>query len=182
MLLEVVSSSFIQSSLSARPLLVGLGEDILSLKVEGTSGGSEDLLLVPPPRGLIDGIDPVLNLHHNASILGHQSTTALCTLGRLVRDRACTCISISSMESSQLQHTILAGTAVHLESLLIRVDIQLDARPLARQGSDGSRVDPVEDFTLVTIDNVAVVVTSAVGTAVAKQLGRTGVGTNLLGR
>ena len=46
MLLEVEALS---KALSTRPLLVGRGEDILSLKVEGTRGGSEDLLLVPPP-------------------------------------------------------------------------------------------------------------------------------------
>jgi hypothetical protein len=75
----------------------------------------------------------------------------------------------------------LAGTAVHLVCGLVGVDVELDAGPLAPQRSDRSRVAPVKSLGFVAVDEVAVVVTSAVGTAVAEKLGRSLVGTNLLG-
>jgi uncharacterized membrane protein len=81
-----------------------------------------------------------------------------------------------------VKHTILTWAAVHLEGLLIRVDIELDTRPSARQCSNRSRVAPVEDFARIALDNVAGVVSSAVETAVAEQLRCGLIGADLLGR
>lgn len=85
------------------------------------------------------------------------------------------------MKIMRVSHTILTGAAVHLVRGLVRVDVELDAGPLAPQRSDRSRVAPVESLGFVAVDKVAVVVTSAVGTAVTEKLGRSLVGTNLLG-
>jgi hypothetical protein len=79
-------------------------------------------------------------------------------------------------------HTILAGTAVHLESLLVREDVELDTRPRTRESCDRSSLAPVERTVLCAVDNVAVIVTSAVETTVAKEFRRGVVSTNLLGR
>jgi len=82
----------------------------------------------------------------------------------------------------RVSHTILTGAAVHLVRSLVRVDVQLDAGPLAPQRRDRPRVAPVESLSFVAVDEVAVVVTGAVSSAVAEKLGRSLVGTNLLGR
>jgi hypothetical protein len=63
---------------------------------------------------------------------------------------------------------------------LIAVDVELDTGPTARQRSNGSRVAPVKQCARIALDNVAGVVTSAVETAVAKQLRCGLVSTDLL--
>ena len=79
------------------------------------------------------------------------------------------------------KHTVLTTAAIHLESLLISVDVELDTRPRAGQRSNGTRFTPVERAILITVDSVAVVVTGAVVTAVAEELRRCEVGADLLG-
>jgi hypothetical protein len=65
---------------------------------------------------------------------------------------------------------------------LIGVDVELDAGPRARQGSNWSRRAPIEGAVLVTVDDVAGIVARAVRSTVAVRLGRGKVGANLLGR
>jgi hypothetical protein len=77
-------------------------------------------------------------------------------------------------------HTILTGAAVHLESLLVRVDVELDAGPCTRKRSNGSSLAPV--VRSLTVNDVAVVVACAVCAAVAKEFGWGVVGTDLLRR
>lgn len=64
---------------------------------------------------------------------------------------------------------------------MVGVNVELDTRPLTRQRSDRAGVAPVQSFSLVAVDKVAVIVTSAVEAAVAKKLGRSQVGADLLG-
>lgn len=78
--------------------------------------------------------------------------------------------------------TILTGAAVHLERLLVGVNVKLDTRPRTRKRCNRSGLAPVEGAVLVAVDDVAVVVPGAVEAAVAVKLGRSVVGTNLLGR
>jgi hypothetical protein len=76
--------------------------------------------------------------------------------------------------------TVLTDAAVHLEGLLIRKDVKLDARPFAGQGSNWARCSPVVGTVLVAVDNVAVVVASAVCSTVAEKLRSCEIGTDLL--
>jgi len=77
--------------------------------------------------------------------------------------------------------TILATAGVDLECLLLREDVDLDARPRASERGDRSSV-PVVRAVLGTVGDVAGIVASAVGAAVAESLGRGEVGADLLGR
>jgi hypothetical protein len=81
-----------------------------------------------------------------------------------------------------VSNTGLTTTAVHLESLLIGVNVELDAGPRARQGSNWSRCAPIEGAILVTVDDVAGIVARAVRSTVAVRLWSGKVGANLLGR
>lgn len=78
--------------------------------------------------------------------------------------------------------TIHSVARVKLESLLFREDVKLDARVRACQGGDRTLLSPVVGTELISVDNVASVVTSAVCTAVASKLRRTEIGANLLWR
>lgn len=64
------------------------GEDVVSLESVGAGVGTKDLLLLALPLGLIDGIDPVLDLHDDTTVLLHVAGKTLRTLGRLDRDGA----------------------------------------------------------------------------------------------
>jgi hypothetical protein len=133
------------------------------------------------PLGLVDRIDPVLDFHDNTAVLLYESSTTRNTLSGL--DGECSCVLLVTNQIDRiLSLTILARTAVHLESLLVRVDVELDAGPRTGKRCDGSSLMPVVRAILSTVDQVAVVVTCAIKTAVAKELGRSVVGTNLFGR
>lgn len=60
---------------SSRQLLVH-GELVGGLKNIWVVAGAEDVSLLSLPRGLVDSINPVLNLHDHASILLHNSGVA----------------------------------------------------------------------------------------------------------
>lgn len=157
------------------------GEDIVSLKSVSRVIGTEDLPLLALPLRLVDSINVVLDLHDNAAVLLDGAATAVKTLGRLDRKRACLHISTFSSQYLRIKLTILANAAVHLESLLIGVDINLDTRPRAEKRGNRTRFAPVEGTILVTVDGVAVVVAGAVVAAVTEEFGRSQVGANLLG-
>lgn len=89
-------------------------------------------------------------------------------------------LSVQCILCAILTLTILADAAVHLEGLLVREDVEFDARPFAGQGSNWARCSPVIRAVLVTVDNVAVIVASAVCATVAEELRSCEVGTNLL--
>ena len=66
-------------------------------------------------------------------------------------------------------HTVLTVAAVELEGLLVAVDVELDARPGAGDGGNGS-IAPVVGAELLAVDDVAGVVAGAVGAAVTLDL------------
>lgn len=80
------------------------------------------------------------------------------------------------------RHTILASASVNLESILIGIDIELDACEIAGYTSDGSHCMPVVGPLLRPINDIAVVVTCAICSAVSEQLRRRVVRADLLGR
>ena len=90
-------------------------------------------------------------------------------------------LAYRNLHSKVMLLTILTGAAVHLERSLVRVDVELDAGPLAGERSDGARVAPVQGLSRAAVDDVAVVVASAVEAAVSKELGRGVVGADVLG-
>lgn len=78
-------------------------------------------------------------------------------------------------------HTILTAAGVHLESILIAVDVKLDAGEVAGHTSDGTHVMPVIGSFLRTINDIAVIVTCAVSSAISDQLRCSVVCSDLLG-
>ncbi len=84
----------LRAFVSTMKILLSRREDILSLERVSWAGRAKDLLLLSPPFGVVDGVDVVLNLHDDATVLLDESTAALSTLGRL--DRKSTCNFISS--------------------------------------------------------------------------------------
>jgi hypothetical protein len=58
-------------------------EDIRCLQRVGRVIRTKDLLLLALPFRLVDGVDPVLNLHDDASVLLHDAGTSLVSLCRL---------------------------------------------------------------------------------------------------
>lgn len=103
---------------------------------------------------MVDAIDPVLNLHNNASIVLHNAGTALEPLRRL--------------ESQQAHHH---GAAVDLEGILVGEDVDLDAGEVARERGDGAAGAPVVGAVLGAVDQPGVVVADAAEAAVALDLG-----------
>ena len=69
---------------AVRNLLSGR-EHVLGLERVSSAGGTEDLLLLAPPFGVVDSVNPVLNLHDDAAVLGDVAAASLSTLGRLDR-------------------------------------------------------------------------------------------------
>lgn len=65
--------------------LLSSREHVLGLERVSSAGGTEDLLLLAPPFGVVNGVNPVLNLHDDAAVLGDVATATLGTLGRLDR-------------------------------------------------------------------------------------------------
>lgn len=142
-------------------------EAVRSLKNIRRIARSKDVPLLALPLGLVDSINPVLNLHNNAAVLLHSAGTVSLveqTLRLLERESA-----------------VLATAGVDLESFLLGVDVDLDAGPLGREGGDGSGA-PVVGAVLGAVNDVAGVVAGAVGAAVAEEVGRGEVCADLLGR
>lgn len=80
------------------------------------------MLIPPSPLRLIDGVDPVLDLEHDAAVLGDspgEIGVVVKTLRLLERERA-----------------VLPVARVHLKRLLVRVDVELDSRPRRLQPRD----------------------------------------------
>lgn len=66
-------------------------EDVAGLEDVGVASGAEDLLGLALPLGVVDGVDPVLDLHDEAAVLGDCAGEVLVveeTLRRLERHRA----------------------------------------------------------------------------------------------
>lgn len=78
--------------------------------------GAKDLLLLTSPAGLVDGINVVLDLEHDAAVLGNGA--------REVR------VIVNALGLLERHGTVLAAARVHLEGLLVGVDVELDAGPV----------------------------------------------------
>ena len=77
--------------------------------------------------------------------------------------------------------TIQTNAAVDLESVLIGKDVDLDAREVTRESSHWATGPPVIRAVLIAVDDVGIVVSSAVEAAVALEFRCGEVSTNLLG-
>lgn len=78
-------------------------------------------------------------------------------------------------------HAVLARAAVHLESVLVGEDVDLDTGEVARERGHGTLGAPVVRAELGSVDQPGVVVTVAAEAAVVLDLGRGVVGAKLLG-
>lgn len=63
-------------------------EDVVSLQSIRWIVRTKNLPLLPLPLWLVDGIDVILNFHHDATILLNYCGTAIDALGRLDGKRA----------------------------------------------------------------------------------------------
>lgn len=65
----------------------------------------------------------------------------------------------------------MTSARVDLERILVRVDIHLDTREVTRQTGHGAVGAPVVGTILSTVDDVGIIIATAVGAAVAQNLG-----------
>jgi hypothetical protein len=93
----------------------------------------------PAPFRMVDTINPILDLEHDAAVLRHSPRATLPALARL--ERECPVLEIAR---------------VHLEGLLVRVNVETNAGPRRPDAGDGLvGVTPVDGGRAV--DDVAVV-------------------------
>lgn len=129
--------------------------------------GAINLLLAPPPLGLINSINPILDLHNNATVLGNRS--------RSIRHIE------QSLRALERHAPILPSAAIDLECVLIGEDVDLDTGPGAAEASDGALLAPVVGPVLGAVGEVAGIVAGAVEAAVSQQIWVCEVGADLLG-
>jgi hypothetical protein len=127
-----------------------------------------NLLLAPPPLGLINGINPILDLHNNASILGNCS--------RSIRH------IVQTLRALERHTPVLPTAAIDLERVLVREHVDLDTGPVTAKSSHGTLLAPVVRPLLVAVGEVAGIVAGAVEAAVPEQIWVREVGADLLGR
>lgn len=117
-------------------------EPVTRLQHVGVVTGPEDLLLATLPLGLVDGVDPVLDLHDQAPVLGDRPREV-----GIVKQ---------ALRLLQRHRPVLAVAAVELVGLLVAVDVELDARPRGLQTRDEAAVGaPVVGPVLLAVDEVA---------------------------
>lgn len=97
--------------------------------------------MLTPPFRVIDAVDPVLHLHHQASVLRNRPREAL--------------VAVQALRLLERQGAVLRVAAVHLEGRLVRVDVQVDARPGRREARDGAFGAPVKGLQGISVDDVA---------------------------
>lgn len=103
---------------------------------------SINLLLATLPLWLVDGVNPVLDLHHQAPVLGNRPREV-----RVVKQ---------TLRLLERHRPVLAVAAVELVGLLIAVDVQLDAGPGGLQARDEAAVSaPVVRPVLLAVDEIA---------------------------
>lgn len=117
-------------------------EPVARLQHVGVVTGPEDLLLATLPLGLVDGIDPVLDLHDQAPVLGDRPWEV-----GIVKQ---------ALRLLKRHRPVLAVAAIELVGLLVAVDVELDARPRGLQTRDEAAVGaPVIRPVLPAVDKVA---------------------------
>lgn len=92
---------------------------------------------------MVDPINIILHLHHDAAVLGHGArelaadclatsamTTTTTTVGTAVGTTA------QTLGLLEREGAVLAAARVHLEGVLVRVDVEADAGPGRRQAGD----------------------------------------------
>lgn len=117
-------------------------EHIASLKHVRVAPGAEDLLALALPLGVVDGVDPVLDLHDEAAVLGDGAGEVGVVeeaLRRLERHRR-----------------VLPVARVQLVRVLVRIHVELDAGPRRVQARDEAAVGaPVVGAVLAAVDGIA---------------------------
>jgi hypothetical protein len=101
------------------------------------------LLLITHPLRVVDAINVVLNLKNNTSVFGNSSREVL--------------VVLETLSTLQREVTLLLRAAVELEGILVRVDVDLDARPRRGKACDRALSAPVVVAKLTTVNGVAVV-------------------------
>lgn len=114
---HIILSSHLQLILTTLLLIGPLNtEAIPSLENVRVIPRSKDLLLLPHPLRVVDAVNVILRLKNDAAVLGDRAREVLVvvdTLGGLERHGA-----------------VLEAAAVHLEGVLVGVDVDFDAGPL----------------------------------------------------
>lgn len=147
MITIITAAPFVVTIVAPAPVSLGGrgvvdAEDVAGLEDVRVAAGAEDLLALALPLGVVDGVDPVLDLHDEAPVLRDRAREVLVVeqaLRRLERHRA-----------------VLPVARVHLEGLLVRVHVHLDARPLRLQAGDEAALGaPVVRAVLASVDDPA---------------------------
>lgn len=124
-------------------LLLTHAEVVSRLQHIRITAGAEDLLRLAVPLRVVDAVDVVLHLEHHAPVLG-DGAGEVGVVGQPLR----------LLEG---EGAVLPVAAVHLEGVLVRVDVELDARPRRRDGRDGAVRAPVIVAERLSVHRPAVV-------------------------
>ena len=87
-----------------------------------------------------------------------------------------------TLRALQRHGPILPAAAIHLECLLVTIDIELDTGPRTPQSRNGALLAPIKGSFRFAVDKVGGVVAGAVEAAVAEKIRVGEVGADLLGR
>jgi hypothetical protein len=118
------------------------GEDVARLQDVGVAAGPEDLLVLASPFRVVDGVDPIFHLHHETAVFGDRARE----VG----------VVVETLRLLERQRAVLAVAGVHLERVLVGVDLDLDAGPGGLKTCyEVALVAPV--VGLLTIDEPAIV-------------------------
>lgn len=131
------------------------GEIVSRFKHVGVVARAIDLSLVSLPFWLVDGVDPVLNLHNEAPVLLNYTRSASIiekSLSLLQSKGTLTLgLDVKTLGSGKDKFTVHSVAGVKLESLLISEDVNLNSAPRASKCCNGTLLSPVVRSELVPI-------------------------------
>ena len=116
-------------------------EGVLGVQDVRTILGTPDLLAVTSPLRVVDSVNPILDLHDEAAVLGDGT-------GELL-------VVVQTLSLLQSHGTVLTVARVELEGILVGKDIQSDTGPFGGKGSNGAFGLPVVVAEAATVSDVA---------------------------
>lgn len=117
-------------------------EDVAGLEDVRVAAGAEDLLALALPLGVVDGVDPVLDLHDQAAVLRNRAREVF--------------VVEEPLRRLQRHGAVLPVARVHLECFLVRVHVNLDAGPFRLQARDEAALGlPIVGAVLTATDDPA---------------------------
>lgn len=115
-----------------------------------------DVLVHAAPLGMVDGVDPVLDLHDDAAVLGDGA--------RELR------VVLETLRPLERRLAVLEVAGVELEGVGIGVEVDLDAGPRRVERGDRAGDAPVVGLELIAVREVAVVLRGGNTNGLARHL------------